>query len=142
MKRFAIAIALAAVLGGCASSPIGEHSNMVPGTMVVQPIGNSYAILALVETRDGRVPMKVLATRCEQKRGDILKAHSLWDAYEQDALLNGPAAKDQLFTQLCIEGMPVANAMEERLTPEQRAAREQAVNQVVGQTLLEHRGGR
>jgi hypothetical protein len=142
MKRFAIAIALAAALGGCSSSPISEHSNLVPGTMVVQPIGNSYSILALVETRGGRVPMKVLATRCEKKHGDILKADSLWDAYEADALLNGPAAKDQLFTQLCNEGMPVANAMEERLTPEQRAARERAVNQVVGQTLLEHRGGR
>jgi len=142
MKHLAIAVALTAVLGGCASSPIGEHSNLVPGSMVVEPFGSSYAILALVETKGEHVPMKVLATRCEQRHGDILKAHSLWDAYENDALLNGPAPKDKLFTQLCSEGMPVAYAMEERMTPEQRAARDRAVNELVGQTLLEHRGGR
>lgn len=142
MKRFAIAIALTAVLAGCANSPIGEYSNLVPGTLAVQPIGNSYSILALVETGGKHVPMKVLATRCEQRQGDILKADSLWAAYEKDALLNGPAPKDKLFTQLCNEGMPVAYAMEERMTPEQRAARERAVNETVGQTLLEQHGAR
>jgi hypothetical protein len=121
MQRFAVALALTAILGGCARAPlgepstssaIGEHSAVVPDTMAVKQMGDSYLMLALVEMKGEQVPMQVFAADCERKQGSILKAHSLWDAYEKDALLNGPSPKDKVFTQLCNAGLPVARAMQ------------------------------
>jgi hypothetical protein len=115
MTRFAIAATLAAVLGACASSPIGEQPTLVPGTMAVRQMGESYLMLGLVEVKGEQIPMQVFAADCEQKQGSILKAHSLWDAYEKDARLNGPSSKDRVFTQLCEEGLPRARAMQRGL---------------------------
>jgi hypothetical protein len=99
------------------------EAQIVPGTVSVRPIGTNYQITALIEAGGDRRQVYIYATDCQDGH-----ARYIWDGnislgtLAQDALLTGTTPKDKMFTQLCNEGLPLAHAMNDKVTPEQRAA--------------------
>jgi hypothetical protein len=99
------------------------EAQIVPGTVSVRPIGTNYQITALIEAGGDRKQVYIYATDCQDGH-----ARHIWDGnislgtLAENALLNGNTPKDKMFTQLCNEGLPLAHAMNDKVTPEQRAA--------------------
>jgi hypothetical protein len=131
MKQVVIALAVAATLSGCASIVERDDAQIVPGTVSVRPYGMNYKISALVEASGDRKPVEIVATDCEKGHADyIWDGSAILESVAKNAILNGNTPKDKMFTQLCKQGYPLAQAMNDRVTPEQRDATLRAMYQM------------
>lgn len=107
-----------------------DEARIVPGTVSAQPNGLEYQITALTEAGGNRQPVYILATDCRYGHArNILAGSAGLETAAGHVLLNGDRPEDRMFTQLCNEGMPLVLALDNRVTPEQRAARERAMDE-------------
>ena len=116
--------------GGCATAPGETVSNvtLIPGTVSVREEVRNFSISALADMAGERRFVEIYATSCLEGRGSIyVKSGSSME----NNILNGPAAGDRLFTELCESGITQvgqrydAKARRRAMTPEQRAVEDQ-----------------
>ena len=125
------AIAVASLLvAGCATVPaetVGS-ATLIPGTVSVREEVRNFSISALVDMAGERRFVEIYATACLEGRGSIYVRSG--SAMENN-ILNGPAAGDRIFTELCELGITQvgqrydAKARRRAMTPEQRAVEDQ-----------------
>ena len=129
MKNLVIAVAVAAALTGCAGVAESAELQIVPGTISARPFLRDYGISALLTDGDQRLPIDVFASACQNGYGEMFSA-DFREKVAKNAVLNGNTVGDQIFTQLCKEGLPLARAIDAKVTPEQRAARERGLQEL------------
>ena len=96
----------------------------------VQPDELEYQITALIETGGNRLPVYILATDCRYGFArNILAGSNGLETIGVWVSLNGDRPEDRMFKQMCDEGMQLVLALDKQVTPEQRAARERAMDE-------------
>lgn len=114
---------------------------LMPGTATWSAWGNNYAVKGIVSDSKGiRVAVKSFATVCIEGNGTLQSDRASQEFYDgplyktdfvksPTVVRNGGTAADRVFETLCDAVLPDILAYERSLTDEQRARRQQVVNQ-------------
>lgn len=133
MKSAKALLCFSAFLAGCASL----SSNIASGNfsylssdVSVSPFGSNYEISTMLESGNQRVIAKTFATACQNGFGDVtVEGRNFLDTKSYPASMTGDKGQDEIFKRLCIKGMPIAYAKEDRLSDSDKQKRSQAVQQ-------------
>lgn len=129
------------VLAGCVAPPRSEiaagHATLIPNTVSVETFGYNYKLTGIVDLKGERVGMQTMATDCAKGTGSLRSTTFVgngwtgggWIEFE-NLIAAGNTPPDKLFHDICAAGLPTANAMEASLTPEQRKARQERMQQL------------
>ncbi len=133
--KIACTLTLGIILAGCSSTgPIkkGEYK-LFPETVSVSPFGNNYTIAAGIDLAGKRNTVVTFYGDCSKRYGSVYIGRALSDDRLENLRLGGSDPADRLFAQLCQAGVPIADRMEDRLSPQQKATRSQQTESTIRQ---------
>lgn len=133
--KIAYALTIGFILAGCSSTgPIktGEYQ-LFPETVSVSPFGNNYTITAGIDLAGKRNTIATFYGDCSKRYGDLYIGRVLSNDRLENLRVGGSDPADKLFTQLCQAGVPIANRMEDKLSPQQKVIRSQQTESTIRQ---------
>ena len=122
-----------ASLAGCStisSNITSGNFSYLSSDVSVSPFGSNYVFSTMLQAGNQRVTAKTFATYCDAGFGELTVDGSGYsDKKTYKVALSGNEGQDEIFKRLCLKGMPVAVAKENRLSDGDKQKRDAAVQQ-------------